>query len=227
MNITDIKLCDDIFSRKYSSDYYVWSTKTQAVISVNEMAFDIISNLKKYYIPLSELIDTLSDIYDVTDDEINQIVAFIQELKSLHIVDIKPDFHKGEKDIESQIIEITSNKNILYQVMFELTYTCNERCQHCYIDWTDNRKQLSLLEVKNVIDQLDEMNVASIAFSGGEIFTRSDSVEIIEYASKKNLLVTIFSNGTLLSDDDLLRIASARPMGFHSSLIKLFILYKY
>jgi MoaA/NifB/PqqE/SkfB family radical SAM enzyme len=36
--------------------------------------------------------------------------------------------------------------------------------------------------VFNIIDQLDAANVASVVFTGGDIFTRKDAYNIIEHA---------------------------------------------
>jgi len=74
-----IRLNQDIFYRKYDKKYYVWSTYNQSVQTVNEMAFDIISNLTKSYMQDDDLIDKLASIYDLTTENIQCILDFLYE----------------------------------------------------------------------------------------------------------------------------------------------------
>jgi len=45
------------------------------------------------------------------------------------------------------------------------------------------------------------MDCLWILFTGGEPLLRPDFLEIYTYAKKKGLLVTIFTNGTLIDDN--------------------------
>ena len=81
--------------------------------------------------------------------------------------------------------------------LFDLTYHCNLRCQHCCIVG-ENREELALQEVKCIIDQLFEMKTFILLFSGGEPLIRSDITDILSYARKLNFRVELFTNGTLL-----------------------------
>ena len=40
-------------------------------------------------------------------------------------------------------------------VHFDITYRCNERCVHCYLDH-DDHGEMTTAEIKNVLDQLAE-----------------------------------------------------------------------
>lgn len=92
-----------------------------------------------------------------------------------------------------------SKKNIPVMGLFDLTYKCNLKCKHCYIN-EEQRKELSLEEIKTILEQLKISNTFVILFSGGEIFTRSDIVEILRYARKLNFRIELFTNGTLLDN---------------------------
>jgi MoaA/NifB/PqqE/SkfB family radical SAM enzyme len=52
-------------------------------------------------------------------------------------------------------------------VHMDLTYRCNERCAHCYLDH-GNRGELNTAEIKDVLDQLAAAGVFFVVFSGGE-----------------------------------------------------------
>ena len=52
-------------------------------------------------------------------------------------------------------------------VHFDLTYRCNERCVHCYLDHEDHG-ELTTSEVKDVLDELAAAGTLFLIFSGGE-----------------------------------------------------------
>ncbi len=90
-------------------------------------------------------------------------------------------------------------------VMFELTYRCSEMCLHCFnagatrndieINNRVNRSELTMVNYKRLIDELDEMGVTKVCLSGGDPFSKSIVWEIIEYLYKKELAIDIFTNG--------------------------------
>jgi radical SAM protein with 4Fe4S-binding SPASM domain len=97
-----------------------------------------------------------------------------------------------------------------FLVVWNLTNACNLRCQHCY-QRADKPTpdELSTEEAKRIIDQLDEANVSSIAFSGGEPLMRRDFFEVSEYAASKGIYVSVATNGTLLTKKNVKRLKQA------------------
>ena len=106
---------------------------------------------------------------------------------------------------------------IPYAVMFELTYECNLKCRHCYVTG-DGGVELSSDEIKDILDQLAEMGVIFLAFTGGEIFTREDLFEIAWYAKRKGFLLTFMTNGTLITPETIREIKKLKPVKFEFSL---------
>ena len=70
-------------------------------------------------------------------------------------------------------------------VQLDLTYRCNERCVHCYLDHEDHG-EMTTLEIKTLLDQLAEAGVFFLTLSGGEILMRKDFFEILEYARARS-----------------------------------------
>ena len=66
-------------------------------------------------------------------------------------------------------------------VQFDVTYRCNERCVHCYLDH-DDHGEMTTAEITDVLDQLAEAGVFFLTFSGGEVLMRMDFFRILEYA---------------------------------------------
>jgi len=86
----------------------------------------------------------------------------------------------------------------------EVTARCNLRCVHCYInmpadDSAELDQELSGIEIKMIIDQIVDEGCLRLLLTGGEPFLRRDFLDIYTYAKRKGLLVTIFTNGTLLT----------------------------
>lgn len=88
----------------------------------------------------------------------------------------------------------------------ELTERCNLNCVHCYInkpaaDVAARENELRTEDWKNVIDQLTDAGTLFLLITGGEPLLRPDFTEIFTHASKRGLLVTLFSNATMLTPD--------------------------
>lgn len=88
-----------------------------------------------------------------------------------------------------------------------LTKGCNLSCPHCYVNGGEPLKnELSTEEIKDIINQLTELKVFYIFFTGGEPFTRPDIVEILNYTHKKGIGISISTNGTAINERLLKKI---------------------
>lgn len=94
------------------------------------------------------------------------------------------------------------HKNLFQALHFEVTHKCNLRCLHCYnINYLDSQKKdLSIQEVKKVIDISETVGCKHFGFSGGEPLMRSDFLEIIDYAPGP---IHILTNGLMLSEKQI------------------------
>jgi AdoMet-dependent heme synthase len=92
-------------------------------------------------------------------------------------------------------------------VQLDLTYRCNERCIHCYLDHHDHG-EMSALEIKDLLDQMADAGVFFLTFSGGEIFMRKDFYDILEHAHEKTFCIKLKTNAILVRRADAQRIGS-------------------
>ena len=83
------------------------------------------------------------------------------------------------------------------RISVNLTLRCNLTCTMCTTCYES--PEISLDEVKKIIDQTSEWGVEVFNPLGGEPFMRSDLEEILLYAVHKGFYVTITTNGTLIS----------------------------
>jgi AdoMet-dependent heme synthase len=88
----------------------------------------------------------------------------------------------------------------------DLTYRCNERCIHCYLDHEDHG-EMTFAEITNLLDQMAEAGVFFLTISGGEIFLRPDLFDILAHARKLMFSVKIKTNALLIKEDQARRLA--------------------
>ena len=90
----------------------------------------------------------------------------------------------------------------------DLTHRCNLRCVHCYLgDKTkilgNGKRELSTAQWLSIIDQITEAGCLNLLITGGEPLLRKDFAEIYAHARTNGLLVTVFTNGTLITESIL------------------------
>ena len=90
-------------------------------------------------------------------------------------------------------------------VHIDVTYRCNERCVHCYLDH-DDKGEMTTAEIKGILDQLAEAGVFFLTFSGGEVFMRRDFLELVEYARRLTFNVKIKTNGVMIHEAEARRL---------------------
>jgi radical SAM protein with 4Fe4S-binding SPASM domain len=92
-------------------------------------------------------------------------------------------------------------------VQLDLTYRCNERCVHCYLDH-DDHGEMTTQEIKGLLDQLAGAGVFFLTMSGGEILLRKDFFDILEYARALLFCVKLKTNAILIRERQAARIKS-------------------
>jgi radical SAM protein with 4Fe4S-binding SPASM domain len=116
-----------------------------------------------------------------------------------------------------------SNERIPLDVTLELTHRCPLACQHCYnnlpmADRDAANRELTLDEYKQILDELAAMGTFWLLFSGGEPFARKDFLDIYTYAKHKGFLITIFTNGTVLTPAIADHLAQYPPFAIEITL---------
>lgn len=85
------------------------------------------------------------------------------------------------------------------QAMIELADRCNEACVHCY-QVHGRGREMDTEEVFRLLDELAEMGVLFVTFSGGEPTLRDDFLELVAYARDKRFVVKVYSNGLRIDE---------------------------
>src|SRR3981081_1985932 len=103
-------------------------------------------------------------------------------------------------------------------VQLDLTYRCNERCIHCYLDHADHG-EMNTTEIKDLLAQMADAGVFYLTISGGEILMRRDFFQILEYARARTFCIKLKTNGVLIRAKEAERI---RSLGVESVQISIY-----
>jgi radical SAM protein with 4Fe4S-binding SPASM domain len=109
------------------------------------------------------------------------------------------------------------------EVSVEVTRRCPLECLHCYNNLPMNdsaarREELTLAEHCRLLDELAEAGCLWLLYTGGEIFARRDFLDIYRYAKSKGFLITLFTNGTLVTPRVVDVLAEWRPFAVEITL---------
>lgn len=103
---------------------------------------------------------------------------------------------------------------------FAVTYRCQCKCVHCSAasNLSNDRTELTTKEAKKLIDDSQKLGVTIIAFTGGEPLLRKDIFELIAHVNKRKALPIMFTNGLLLTDENVEKLADA---GLYSIFVSI------
>lgn len=87
----------------------------------------------------------------------------------------------------------------------DLTYRCNNNCRHCWLrippSAPEKEKELTLEEIKKIVDDARKMGCRRWSISGGEPMLRADFPEIFDYITGKAASYTLNTNGALITPE--------------------------
>ncbi|MGN1299237.1 MAG: radical SAM protein [Candidatus Scatovivens sp.] len=131
-------------------------------------------------------------IHSVEIEDISKIESY---LKKKFIIPIK----SYEDEFETKTVKCTSTP--IYMTI-GITSNCNYNCKHCGNN-SNNKKETDLgqEEIYDLIDQMVEMNLLKLNFTGGEPTTDIKLVDYIRYAKGKIPRITLTTNGSLITKE--------------------------
>jgi radical SAM protein with 4Fe4S-binding SPASM domain len=105
----------------------------------------------------------------------------------------------------------------------EVTHRCPLACKHCYnnlpmSDRSAANDELTRDEHFRILDELADAGCLWLLFTGGEILARRDFLDIYTYAKRKGFLITLFTNGTMITPRVADHLAAYRPFAVEITL---------
>jgi radical SAM protein with 4Fe4S-binding SPASM domain len=105
----------------------------------------------------------------------------------------------------------------------ELTERCNLGCTHCYIRRPARDRAAAAVELdtrhwRDLIDQMVDEGCLWLLLTGGEPLLRADLAELCRHAVRRGVFVTLFTNGTLLTERTVDLLAESPPRAVELTL---------
>jgi len=126
-------------------------------------------------------------------------------------------------DFTTLIHARNKGRRVPVEVSIEVTHRCPLECQHCYnnlpmSDAAARSSEMSFDEHVRLLDELVELGCLWILYTGGEVFARKDFLDIYTEATKRGFLVTIFTNGTMITQRIADHLVEYRPFSIEITL---------
>ena len=100
----------------------------------------------------------------------------------------------------AEIIRFRTTPNLGFaRASYELTESCNLACAHCYLGGQKRASPLTLAEKLRLIDFIEKSGCVWLQLTGGEPLTDQHFISVYLRAVHRGLLVSVSSNGVLLS----------------------------
>ncbi len=134
--------------------------------------------------------------------------CFLKDARRHRFTDYKPfpsSTYTGRRDYLSL--------DALNELWIHTNNSCNLTCSHCLVD-SSPRGDAGLPgdQIKEVIDQADEIGVGRFYFTGGEPMIRRDFFELAKHVTEeKGKELIVLTNGTLLCGERLARLEGLDP----------------
>lgn len=214
-----------IVFRKMNNTPVVINYQTGEAIDLNETGLSIWN-----YLPnkISKILNSLAAEYGISEKEIeDDIQSFLNKLIGNNFIfingqrnkySVKKEVNISEIEAREKIKDLGMQKQIPVIAEVELLTQCNLKCIHCFNITDRAKKPLGTAGMKHIIDELYEAGTVLVVFTGGEVFSRKDIGELIEYTDKKDFLIRILTNGTLIGDKEIKILKKSRIMSVQVSI---------
>ncbi|MBK9320804.1 MAG: radical SAM protein [Bacteroidetes bacterium] len=140
---------------------------------------------------ISEFSDELISVGLLTEGLLSESVIkenreILGELRKKQSIEIQKTVQERlpfqQNDAEDTYMNLIEKPRIPFVVMFELTYSCNEKCVHCFNPGAarnenekstrTDRKEIDISHYEKLLNDLQQMGVVKIIITGGDPFVK-------------------------------------------------------
>jgi radical SAM protein with 4Fe4S-binding SPASM domain len=132
-------------------------------------------------------------------EDYTQFVSQIDEL-------VRPDGACPIHDLELELTApFSARPSAPYRMDLALTYRCNDDCAHCYNARSRDFPEMPASDWKRVLNQLWDLGIPHVVFTGGEPTLRDDLPELVAHAQQLGQICGLNTNARRLSDPAFLQ----------------------
>jgi radical SAM protein with 4Fe4S-binding SPASM domain len=185
--------------------YSIESNLPRQIISFNKTGIAILSLCDGVH-QVQSISKELAERYQASYEEVSgKVIDFLQQMEQVLPLSFEDQPRQNNLRMTGSTEYITP-----IHAAIELTYKCNLRCRHCYVDSTsDSKKQLSLDQIHQVFEKLNGWGVRVIELTGGEPTIHPDFPEILQTSFDYFDLIAVVTNGTHMTNELLNVIAKS------------------
>lgn len=183
--------------RSEDDDYYfLHNPSTHDTIKISNLLYFILKKASLGGVTVENLVNECIKEFGVDKEEaVHYINKGITLLRNENLIDIDT-----KPSVPIKVIEVPPV--ILDRVLITITWACNYRCIHCLQGETHVKsRELSTNDWIRTIKELSEYGIFHLFISGGEPFLRHDILDILKYAYDEGLVITLFTNASLITDN--------------------------
>jgi radical SAM protein with 4Fe4S-binding SPASM domain len=153
--------------------------------------------------PQPQAVRAITRLYRVSHEQAQRDYHdFNEKLSQL----IRPDGVCPLHDLELEITApFSSRPSAPYRMDLALTYRCNNDCPHCYNARPRDYPEMSTDQWRRILDQLWQLGIPHVVFTGGEPTLRNDLLDLIAHAESNGQITGLNTNGRRLSDPAFVR----------------------
>ncbi len=123
----------------------------------------------------------------------------------------------------SRLHETVRSNRLPVNVTVEVTRRCPLACAHCYnnlpmADVEARTSELTTAEHYRLLDELAAAGCLWLLYTGGEIFVRRDFLDIYTYAKRSGIIVSLFTNATMVTPRIADTLVEYRPFDIEVTL---------
>jgi len=131
------------------------------------------------------------------------------------------------QELEEKVKQVAEEQGKLWTFFWETTYNCNEKCIHCFNPGAShhedeksqrNTKRIDRSRIISLLDELRQLGVFRIVFSGGEILVSNDWEFLLSEANSRAFELHVYTNGVLLDDRNMRSLAKCWPQSVSISI---------
>lgn len=205
--------------KRMNNEMFLYCIKKELTYKIDEYALRILKLIKENV--ANEM--TIEELYATFEtkgtEEMTRFINNVAVLIKLGVIEINEEkkvtefniinFNEVNMDESISIEDGYTRPEVVYWIFTNL---CNLHCAHCcWENHYNSNDELEENEVLDIIDQIANMNVSKISFSGGEPTTKYEKLlKAIKYSKDRGInSICIATNALLLNEKKIKELTDA------------------